>query len=112
MTHKIDLYHIQNHVLPPSASQFPTEDPCSFPDGRIPPKKQSEWWADPNWATLEFHIDEGTRFRYEWANATTSGDAIATGDIDCDGDPDIYTNHIDLVQGNVMETSIIVLDDT
>jgi prepilin-type N-terminal cleavage/methylation domain-containing protein len=60
----------------------------------------SAWVADSVWQALEFEIDEDTLFYYDYAGASQSFSATATGDLDCDGTEVIYTLAGAAVNGN------------
>jgi len=56
--------------------------------------------ADPIWAKLEFQIDEDSLFVYDYTGTATTFTALATGDLDCDGTPIVYTMNGTAVAGN------------
>lgn len=112
IAHKVVIYHYQHRSLPDSAGLFPTVTACSQPSGMVPQQPQSAWWTDPGWATLEFHIDDPTRFQYSWTKLSpTTGVASAIGDMDCDGVPDIFTIDVAETGDNILETHSANLDD-
>jgi hypothetical protein len=57
--------------------------------------------TDPMWAALDFQIDEPSLFMYDYnGTSPTTFIAAATGDLDCDGTPIIYTLNGSAVGGN------------
>jgi len=56
--------------------------------------------ADPGWAALDFQIDEDSLFSYKYDGTATTFVATATGDLDCDGTPIVYTLNGTAVAGN------------
>ena len=112
LENRIRLYHTIKRALPPSAALFPNVEACDSPQGKIPVQPESAWQADNGWREMGFHINESSYFQYQWTLlGPTSGIAQAIGDLDCD---DIYaqmTLLINLVEGNVFETTTVFLDD-
>lgn len=108
----VELYHIKTRRLPDSAPLFPPGNACLSPTGKIPAVPQSSWFADPNWAALEFRIDEPTYYRYQWTLVNpTFGTADAIGDLDCDGIFAVNTVQVELLSGNTMETTLTFIDE-
>ena len=67
---------------------------CKFP-------KVATWAADTVWAALDFQIDEDNLFMYDYAGtAVKTAQALATGDLDCDGTFITYTLDLDATGGN------------
>ena len=109
---RIRLYHTLKRGLPQTAALFPNVTACASAKGKIPPQPESAWFADPGWRDIGFHINEESYFQYEWTQLSpTSGIAIAIGDLDCDNTFAQMTLVIDLVEGNVFETTSAFLDD-
>jgi hypothetical protein len=52
----------------------------------------TEWTADPIWNAVAFSISAPTRYRYTYTSSDgKSFTATATGDLDCDGKPGVFT---------------------
>jgi prepilin-type N-terminal cleavage/methylation domain-containing protein len=112
VTRRIALFHQVNKQLPPSASEFPTQNACTFADGTVPGQPESAWMADPGWEAIGFHVDEPLRYRYAWDKATdTDGVASAIGDTDCDGILDVHISEITVVDGTASWRMTFVDDD-
>jgi len=59
------------------------------------------WADDSGWALLDFQVDEPNLFQYEYKKSSlTDATATATGDLDCDGTPIIYTLTLAAPSGN------------
>ena len=109
---RIRLYYAPRRALPQSTSLFPTTSACASPGGKIPALAESAWAADPGWRDLGFHINEDSYFQYQWTLlSSTSGVAVAIGDLDCDDTYAQMTLLINLVEDNVFETTTVFLDD-
>ncbi|MEO5743025.1 MAG: hypothetical protein ABIQ53_00360 [Terracoccus sp.] len=65
------------------AGPKPTVDCCKGAEGRCP--VESDWGGDPTWRMLHFQIDDPNRFRYSYESDGKTANAIAVGDLDCDG---------------------------
>ena len=72
---------------------------CAAPGGRFA-AMGSAWSADPVWEELGFQIDDPSLFSYHYASATpTTGQALAVGDLDCDGTTIAYTLDLSVADG-------------
>ncbi len=58
------------------------------------------WASDSGWATLDFQIDEPNLFEYTYTGGTTSANATAVGDLDCDGTKITYGLFLTSPSGN------------
>ncbi len=47
--------------------------------------------ADAGWKELDFQIDEDSLFTYKYTGGAADFTALASGDLDCDGTPIVYT---------------------
>ncbi len=56
--------------------------------------------GDTGWKALDFQIDEPSLFYYAYTGTATTFTALATGDLDCDGTPIIYTLAGTAIGGN------------
>jgi hypothetical protein len=103
---KVKSYYIMSRRFPPSAPMMPgpAGSGCNDPSGRIPAKSQSAWDAHEGWKEMGFHIDEDSRYSYEWKDNGTSAVALAVGDIDCDGTLETHELRLDVLEGNLMAT--------
>ncbi len=50
-------------------------------------------WQTPAWQSIDFQVDDPFYFQYAYTGTATGADyvATATGDLDCDGQPIVYT---------------------
>lgn len=87
-----------SHYVIGTAKQLPTKgspEGCCNGGGKdnhclaVP----ADFAKDPVWKQLDFQIDEDSLFYYDYTGAGTGSDytATATGDLDCDGTPIVYT---------------------
>lgn len=108
MEKKIQTFHLERALLPQSAALFPSGTACASSTGMIPKVAQSAWEAaGAGWADMHFHIDQDTRFQYNWTrSSSTAGTGVAVGDLDCDGTIVTYGLQIDVVEGNVQGTQL------
>jgi prepilin-type N-terminal cleavage/methylation domain-containing protein len=56
--------------------------------------------VEPTWKALDFQIDEDNLFLYDYTGTATAFTALATGDLDCDGTPIVYTLTGTALNGN------------
>ncbi len=63
----------------------------------IPAVAQSAWTG--GWLEMGFHIDEASRYSYQWASG---GTATAQGDLDCDGTTTSQVLTLTLSEGNLI----------
>jgi type IV pilus assembly protein PilA len=106
MEKKIAAFHVEKARLPVSATTlFPSATTaCASSTGLIPVEKQSAWEASgAGWKEMQFHIDQETRFQYNWTQTgpTTNGVGLAVGDLDCDGTIMTYSLNVTISEGNV-----------
>jgi hypothetical protein len=105
MERQIKVFHIEKARLPESAALTPGTNACVSRSGTIPMLTQSQWFADPGWNEMRFHIDSDTLFQYRWTKTSdTAGYAEAIGDLDCDTTMVTYRLDINVVDGNVQAT--------
>ena len=68
----------------------PTQQCCGQPKNKC--VANAAQWATPSWQALDFQVDDDHYFQYLYAAAVGSDFvASATGDLDCDGTPIVYT---------------------
>ena len=58
------------------------------------------WAADSGWAALDFQVDEPNLFQFTYTGNASTPNAIAVGDLDCDGTTITYKLSISAPQGN------------
>jgi type IV pilus assembly protein PilA len=63
---------------------------CGGPNNHCP-ADASLFVADATWSKLDFQIDEPNLFLYDYNGTAAGFTATATGDLDCDGTPIVYT---------------------
>jgi type II secretory pathway pseudopilin PulG len=88
---KIKTFHMEKSTLPNSASVMPApiSELCSSPGNKLAKKPYTAWDA-AGWRDIGFHLDEDSRYSYEWVKKSeTEGEAIATTDLDCNGTPSV-----------------------
>jgi Tfp pilus assembly protein PilE len=110
METKIKSFFAEKARLPASGSVMPgpPESICSGPNQRLPAKPQSAW-EQAGWREMGFHVDEDSRYAYEWDAQT--GVARAIGDLDCDGTMSTTTVTLTVVDGNLVATYADPTDD-
>ena len=79
-----------------------TDKPTTFAAGSVcKMATESDWATDTVWAALDFQIDEPNLFQYDYnGTALTAAQALATGDLDCDGTTITYTLDLTAPGGN------------
>ena len=98
-------YFLANGNFPPTtAAELPSTTACA--SGGFNPVHTTQWEGDPGWVTLHFEIGIPNRFNYRYTSVGSNGaQALAVGDLDCDGISISYT--LDLsVQGNAPTATI------
>jgi hypothetical protein len=103
---KIKAFHAMNGRLPNSTEMMPGPPggACKNPAMKFPAQPHSAWEA-AGWKDLGFHIDEDSRYSYQWTSrGPQGGEAIAYADLDCDGTVSETRLRIDVVEGNVRAT--------
>jgi hypothetical protein len=103
---KIKAFYNEKSRLPKSASMMPGPggSACQEPGAKLSAKPQSAWDA-VGWNEMGFHVDEDSRYSYQWtSNGPQGGEAIAVADLDCDGTVSTTTLKIDVVEGVVRAT--------
>ena len=60
----------------------------------------STWASDSGWAALDFQIDEPNLFQYTYTGGASSANAVAVGDLDCDGTKITYGLFMTAPNGN------------
>jgi type IV pilus assembly protein PilA len=105
MEKKVASFHLEKARLPVSAATlFPSATTaCASSTGLIPKEAQSAWEAQLGFKEMAFHIDQETRFQYNWTQGgpTTTGTGLAVGDLDCDGTIMTYSLLVTISEGNV-----------
>jgi type II secretory pathway pseudopilin PulG len=84
------MYHMEHGKLPESTTMTPPLQCCDRKGGCAP---QPKLWKDPKWVALQFSVDQGHyySYQYELAKDGQSFKAIAKGDLDCDGEYSTFT---------------------
>lgn len=103
----VRIYYATRGSLPPSAGLIlPAVSACASPTGKTPQTLQSVWEADPGWRALGFHSGEAGYYQYYWSVMSPNfGFAEAFGDLDCDGVLSIHIINVQIVNGNVFQTT-------
>lgn len=95
-------YYQANTTFPQgTAAGLPGADgtACTAPDKRFA-ASASAWAADTVWTVLDFQLDEPSLFTYHYTSASpTSGQALAVGDLDCDGTMITYSLALSVPSG-------------
>jgi prepilin-type N-terminal cleavage/methylation domain-containing protein len=94
-------YYITNatYVQGTAADLPQTGTPCSIAGGHFP--VSTAWPGDSVWSQLDFQIDEPCLFNYQYISSSTSAaQALAQGDLDCDGITITYTLNLSAPNGN------------
>ena len=72
-------------------------DNCTATGGKF---ATIDWSSLDGWKDLDFQIDEPNLFAYTYTGGTTSAQALAVGDLDCDATLITYTLDMTSVNGN------------
>lgn len=73
-----------------SVGLTPSKSCCEFPDKKCP-VVQRDWVGVPIWDTLGFEMPQPFFFQYAYRSDGKTFEAIAVGDLDCDGNTVTYT---------------------
>jgi type IV pilus assembly protein PilA len=93
----------QPRYPPSSTTSQPGADGGACPN-KFPIVPATTWFTDPAWSAMEFHIDEEALFTYHWVTtSTTTANATAVGDLDCDTTLITYSLDLRTVEGNVQD---------
>jgi prepilin-type N-terminal cleavage/methylation domain-containing protein len=90
------VYYITN-------AKFVTDAGATKPGTTSAPCKyavDTTWATDSGWAALDFQIDEPNLFEYTYTGGTTSANANAVGDLDCDNTKITYELFLSAPNGN------------
>jgi hypothetical protein len=92
----VKMYYAEQATYPASASgpTPPLGSCCKQPGGTCKPDRSM--WQMPPWSTIDFAIDEPSRYSYSYEVKDTSKEVVvhAIGDLDCDGDLSDFAVHI------------------
>jgi hypothetical protein len=108
MEMKVKTFYNEKSRFPVSAAMMPgpAGSACSDPSNRIARKPPAAWESEAGWREMGFHIDEDSFYSYQWTSSGSgsqaTGEAIAVGDIDCDGTLTTTTARFKVVEGNVV----------
>lgn len=91
-------FHVEDHFLIGRAGPTPAGPCCGQPSNKCP--VTTAWKTDPVWSKLEIHIDEPTLYQYTYASDGKTFTLTAAGDLDCDGQPAIWTAAGTISEGN------------
>ena len=94
-------YQISKNDYPPSSTaNLPGADGGACPS-KFAILPAASWNADSAWAAIDFHIDEEALFTYHFNHgSTTTANAQAVGDLDCDTTKITYSLDMKTVEGN------------
>ena len=98
---KVKTFRTEKGRFPKSAPATPTQ---AGPDCMYTKVPQSQWEQSEGWKEMGFHIDEDSRYQYEFTSEPTGARAVARGDLDCDGVFTETTMTLTVVDGNVVAT--------
>lgn len=68
--------------------------------GCVYPKAAQSVWNSQGWTEMGFHVDEDSRYKYDWTSST--GVANAAADLDCDGTFTTQKLTMVISEGNVV----------
>jgi prepilin-type N-terminal cleavage/methylation domain-containing protein len=101
----IRFYHSNKSVLPESTSVMPGTAACVGPNNKTPASALGDWYADPGWTAIGFHLLDAGYYQYSWTKTSdTEGTAQATGDFNCDGIPNLVVIDVSTSTGSYSET--------
>lgn len=89
---------IEKEAFPVSSAPLTPATPCCAQPGHRCANSPAEWDA-PEWRAFDFQVDEPGRFQYSFTSTATSFDAVAVGDLSCNGSPTTYNLHISVANG-------------
>jgi Tfp pilus assembly protein PilE len=91
--------YIERNEFPKGKTALtPAEPCCSQPNNKC--AVTPAWATDPVWSALDFQIDEPNLYQYGYSSDGNTVDAVAVGDLDCDGVFVTYHLHMESVNGN------------
>jgi type IV pilus assembly protein PilA len=99
-------FQSQQAYVPGGASKLPAATVnCTTPGGK---NTVAVWNTDTVWSNLDFEIDEPAQFVYTYTGAlvgaSSTAEALAIGDLDCDGISITYTLQLSAPSGNPTAT--------
>ena len=80
----------------------PAKSCCGQPNNKC--AVDTAAWQTPEWQALDFQMDEPGLYQYSYTSDGTTLDAVAVGDIDCDGEFATYRLHVTSTGGNAQMT--------
>jgi prepilin-type N-terminal cleavage/methylation domain-containing protein len=111
LTKDIRIFHGSKSTLPPDTNVMPDTAACGRPSNKTPSTVPADWYADPGWKAIGFHLVEAGYYQYSWTKTSdTSGTAQATGDLNCDGIPSLFVVDVSTSTGNVFEAIVTEID--
>jgi hypothetical protein len=100
--------YAENPMLPVGdAPLTPAKGCCGQPNNKCP-ADPAAFAKDKIWSALEFSIDEPGLYQYRYHSDGKSAIVEAVGDVDCDGQPAIFTLHATVDPStNNLQTSLV-----
>jgi prepilin-type N-terminal cleavage/methylation domain-containing protein len=93
-------YYITNAAfVPTNGAATPTGTACTQTGKKFP--VTTAWQDTAGWQALDFQIDEPNLFQYAYTGGSTTAEATAIGDLDCDSTMITYTLSLTAPGGNV-----------
>jgi Tfp pilus assembly protein PilE len=90
--------YIEKEAFPESSAPLTPATPCCAQPGHRCANLPDDWQA-PEWRAFEFQADERGRFQYSFTSTKSTFDAIAIGDLDCNGSLTTYNLHMTIANG-------------
>ena len=95
----LKVYYSVNGELPKGVTRLtPAAACCAQPSGKCGVDATS--WQDPIWQTIDFRIDEPSRFQYRYQSDGKTAVVEAIGDLDCDTNMITYRLDVGVANGN------------
>jgi Tfp pilus assembly major pilin PilA len=93
------VFYIENGRYPVFDQEAtPARSCCGQPGNKCQPANDN-WRTEP-WTALDFEIDEPHLYRYGYKSDGDKLEAVAIGDVDCDGQEATYKLHMTTTNGN------------
>ncbi len=100
MARDVKMYYVEHAAFPDDHAPLTPATSCCATGGRCSVTNE---FQTPAWTALEFETSGTSNFQYSYTSTPTRFEALAVGDLDCDGISITYRLVVDAPDGNAHE---------